>query len=106
MPVKIRAVIFGKKNCSLCENRKTNLERFPQIFYKQTGQELQMEIQYWDIGTVEGLVRFCLEERTNSDIPIVILEDDKGKTFKIYNGPSDLVSSKNLLEILAPAASK
>ena len=98
--MKIKAIVFGKKGCSLCDNRKQNLEKFPAVWKKSTGEDMEIEQVYHDIGTIDGLVSFCSEDRTNSDIPVVVLEDSKGKTLKVYHGPTDIISSRNLLEVM------
>lgn len=96
--MKLKAIVYGKKNCSLCENRKENLRRFPAAFKKKTGKEVQLEIEYHDIKTVEGLVAFCQDDRFNSEIPVVILEDDKGRFLHAWQGPEDVLTSRRLAE--------
>jgi hypothetical protein len=98
---KVKAIIYGKKDCHLCEDRQSNIERFPPVYEKKTGGKIEFEIEKCDISTVDGLVRFCMEERTNSDIPVVVLEEE-GKTLKVYHGPTQIVSSRLLLETLVP----
>ena len=98
--MKIKATVFGKKGCGLCDNRKQNLDKFPAFFKKSTGKDLEIEQVYHDIGTVDGLVTFCGEDRTNSDIPVVVLENNKGEAIRVYHGPTDVISSRNLLEAL------
>ena len=102
--MKIKATIYGKKGCHLCENRKMNLEKFPAAFKKASGEDLHVEFVYWDIGTVDGLVRFCAEDRSNSDIPVVVLEDEKGKAIRVFSGPTDLISTKILMDLFLPGA--
>ena len=101
--MKIKAIVFGKKNCSYCDNRKEVLKKFPAVFKKRTGKELEIELEYHDIKTVDGLVALCKEERTNADIPIVILEDPKGETLGIWPGAKATLSSRELLDVLQPS---
>lgn len=99
--MKLKATVFGKKDCSLCDNRKENIRRFPALCKKQLDKEVEVDLIYHDIKTVEGLVAYCQETRSVSDIPIVILEDEKGQLLKIWNGPTDPVKPRDILDILA-----
>jgi hypothetical protein len=97
--MKAKAIVYGRAGCYLCENRKQVLEKFPSFFKKSTGQEIEFQFVTHDVGTVDGLVEFCSETRTTADIPVVVLEDDKGETLKVYHGPNGIVSSKDLMEV-------
>lgn len=97
--MKVKAIVYGKEGCTLCENRVQNLKSFQKTFEKKTGKTLETEITYHDIKTVDGLTALCLDERTNCDIPIVILTDESGKLIHKFEGPSQPISSKRLMEI-------
>lgn len=96
---KIDAIVYGKEGCHLCENRMENLRAVPARFKKATGEDLEVNIQYWDISTMEGLCEFCKESRSNSDIPIVVLTENK-QLLKVWNGPKDPLSTRSVIEIL------
>jgi hypothetical protein len=98
---KARAIVYGRKGCHLCDNRKQVLEKFPAYFKKSTGQDINIQTVPVDVGTVDGLVQFCAEERTNADIPVVVLEDDQGQTLKVYHGPTGVVSSRDLMDVFS-----
>ncbi len=102
---RVKAVVYGKKNCSLCENRKETLKKFPNLA-KKKGLEIEISLDYRDVKTVEGLVSLCKDERTNSEIPIVILEDEKGTTLHIWNGPREAITTKDLVDIFGLPSSE
>ena len=98
--MKLTATVCGKKNCKYCDNRKEVLKKFPAIFKKKTGGDMDIDIVYYDIKTVDGLVALCREDRTNGDIPIVILENGS-ETLGVWAGAKQTLSSKDLLELFA-----
>ena len=100
--MKVKAIVFGKKDCTYCDNRKEVLRKFPAVFKKKTGKDLEIELQYYDIKTVDGLVALCKEERTNADIPIVILETENGETLGLWPGAKATLSSGDLMGIFQP----
>lgn len=102
--MKIKAIVYGKKNCSLCDNRKDNLKRLPDRFKKAHNKDLEVEVEYWDVSTVEGMVHFCKEDRTTAEIPVVLIEDEKGGLIKAYHGPTDPVKPRELIEALSEKA--
>ncbi|HUU29486.1 MAG TPA: hypothetical protein VM123_16915 [archaeon] len=66
---RFEVAVFGKQGCSKCEVVKKRLEK---ILTDKTYEDL--ELIYYDLGTVEGLVRFCQCEVLNPQrIPGLII---------------------------------
>lgn len=96
--MKTRAIVYGKKNCGLCENRKESLRKFVALA-KKKGVTVEIDIDYRDVKTVDGLAAFCGEDRSNAEIPVVILEDEKSKTMKVWGGPREAITQNDLLQV-------
>ncbi len=43
--------LYGKKSCQLCEHTKRKLG----FFLKKWGYEQRVQVEYWDLDTVDGL---------------------------------------------------
>lgn len=79
---KFRAAVFGKQGCDKCDLLKRRLGK---ILQDKAYEDFEME--YLDLGTVEGLIRFSLCEVLNPQrIPSLfvyrVVEQDNGTVLK------------------------
>ncbi len=62
--------IFGKQNCDACKSTKEKFDLFLQKWDKKSN----VDIQFYDLDTVEGLTEGAMLDAT--DVPSTIIEKD------------------------------
>ncbi len=99
MSKEYRVLVFGKTGCQKCTMLKRRLDR---MFAKEEWQDFEKE--YCDLGTSEGLVRFCKSECVNpSRIPALMItkrDPETGNYVPLENpspGKPDAVCGKSKL---------
>ncbi|MEA2062101.1 MAG: hypothetical protein U9P14_00260 [Gemmatimonadota bacterium] len=71
---RFQVMVFGKQGCDKCKVLKSRLEK---ILAEES--YIDFELVYNDLGTVEGLVRFCQSERLNPQrIPGFMIFEHQG----------------------------
>lgn len=96
----LRFIVYGKENCSICDNRKETIRNCcEKLGLKQKTNEKDGDycVDFIDGSTPEGMTDMCLKN-IGLNIPSVLAYSDE-KEVKRWVGPKDVPSMRDFKEI-------
>jgi len=102
-----RFVVYGKPNCSICDNRKetiVNCCNKLNLKQKTDNSDGDFSVDFIDGSTPEGMTDMCLKN-IGLNIPSVLCYDDDTEV-KRWIGPKDTPSMRDFKEIVENVTEK